>query len=301
MTLTPGFELLAVIIFGLIIGSFLTACIYRIPYGRPEGLDDLDAPEEDEPAGEQPTQPEVTLIQPPRSICPHCKKQLRWYHNIPLLSWLTLGGKCAFCGASISFQYPLVELLSVAAALLCRQRFGVTPTGFVLFAFCASLIVITFIDLKYYIIPDVISLPGSAIAIAIGISNDYRPVFDAPISRGSIDTLLGVLAGGGFLFLVAEFYIRCRNKTGLGFGDVKLLTMTGALLGPAGALYTIFVGSLLGAVFGLGQLAARRTKFSTPIPFGPYLAAATVLYIFIGPGPLVQLNLLFLEMLGETL
>jgi leader peptidase (prepilin peptidase) / N-methyltransferase len=286
-------QTIAVLIFGLIIGSFLTACIYRIPYGRPEGLDDLDE-EEDE---KEPPPPEVTLLNPRRSICPNCKKQLRWYHNVPVFSWIFLWGKCAFCKAPISAKYPFVELLTAVFALLSYRMYGLTPTAFVVFAFCASLIVITFIDLKYYIIPDVISIPGSLIAIAIGVSNDYWNFFSDPISRGSVDTLLGVLAGGGFLFLVAEFYIHVRHKTGLGFGDVKLLTLVGALFGPAGALYTIFVGSLLGSVLGLLQILFRGNKLSTPIPFGPYLAGASVLYIFLGLGPLYQLHLLLIEWL----
>ncbi len=290
------FDHVAVIGLGLIIGSFLTVCIYRIPYGRPEGLDDMDEPEsEDE---QEQTPPDITFCSPQRSICPACKKQLRWYHNVPLFSWIFLGGKCAFCKASISAQYPLVELLSAVCAYLSYHMYGITPTGVVVYVFCCALIVITFIDIKYYIIPDVISLPGSVIAIGLGICNEYFGFFEFPISRGAIDTLYGVLAGGGFLFLVAEFYIHVRNKTGLGFGDVKLLTLTGALLGWTGALYTIFIGSLLGTVFGVVQLLLRGSKLSAPIPFGPYLALASILYMFTGLGPLIDVNLLILQLLG---
>lgn len=275
--------------FGLIIGSFLSVCIYRIPFGRKEewleGQEQAEQQVAEKPAPEQesPPQEKITVCHPARSFCPHCLAQLKWYHNIPVFSWLALGGRCAFCKSSISFRYPLVELLSALFALSCYTNFGLSLTALVVYAFCCSLIVISFIDYDYYIIPNLISLPGLVLGLVLALLNGIYPIFDYPLTEGIKGALLGVLVGGGFLLIVSEGYLRLRKKEGLGMGDVKLLAMTGAFFGPQGAIYTIFVGSILGSVLGILFIVLSGRKISHQLPFGPYLALGTILYIFFGP------------------
>ncbi len=265
------------LIFGLIIGSFLSVCIYRIPYGRSPLIDD-----ESESEAEEPAKPEITVSDPPRSFCVSCKTSLKWYHNVPLFSWLALGGRCAYCKARISVRYPAVEVLTAILALLSYTHFGLTLTALVIFIFCAALLVISFIDYDYYIIPNIISLPGVIIGFALALANQYFHLAHAPLVYGIADALFGVLAGAGFLLLISEGYLRLRKKEGLGMGDVKLLAMVGAFFGVPGAFYTIFVGSLVGSVLGVLLLLLGGKALSHPLPFGPYLALGTFLYIFWG-------------------
>ena len=289
-------NLTIVALFGLIIGSFLTVCVFRIPYGRPKGLDALNDEDGESDVvpkgGESPPQEleSLSLLFPPRSFCPSCKKQLAWYHNIPLFSWLFLRGRCGFCSARISPIYPIIELLSAIAATMSVVSYGFTPTAYVIYAFCAALIVISFIDIDYFIIPDVISIPGTVIALGIGILNDWIPLFAPPISTGALDSLIGILAGAGFLWVVAKAYITLRNQDGLGLGDVKLLALVGSLLGPQGSLYTIFIGSLLGSLFGGILVLFRGRSHRIPIQFGPFLAIGAVLYAFFGYAPLLSIR-----------
>jgi len=277
--------LIFIAILGLIIGSFLTVCIYRIPLGRKyaeaEGEEDSTIKVEDNEIKISEAK-EITFSFPKRSVCLACKEQLRWYHNVPLFSWLALKGKCAFCGEKVSVRYPFVELLTALAAVLSFGQFGLTATAALIFLFSCALIVISFIDYDYYIIPNVISLPGVVIGLMVGILNQFTGIFALPVSTGVVDSVLGLLIGGGFLLFVSEVYLRLRKKEGLGMGDVKLLAMTGAFFGVEGALYTIFVGSFLGSIIGVFFIIFARRNMSYQLPFGPYLAAGTLLYIFTG-------------------
>lgn len=284
------------IIFGLIIGSFLSVCIYRIPLGRFDHLDNSDLSGQ-EPTEGQPYTPQlfsgepVCFSFPRRSISPCCKQQLRWWHNIPLVSWLILGGRCAFCKKSISIRYPLVELLTATCAFLSLTLYGATPTAAVVFLFSCALIVITFIDYDYFIIPNLITYPGTMAGIALAVTAEFSPLFSAPVTDGWVTSALGILAGGGFLYLVSEVYFRVRKIDGLGMGDVKLLAMTGAVFGPECALFTIFMGSLIGSLLGVVLVLAGGKRFSQHIPFGPYLAFGTILYLFFAPELAELLNL----------
>lgn len=259
-------------IFGAIVGSFLNVCIYRLPIT-------YRYDEEDEEVELIP-RTDFTISNPKRSICPSCNNTLRWYHNIPVVSWLVLGGKCAFCKTPIRVRYPIVELLTAIVSILSFGFYGITATGAVIFLFCCSLLVISFIDLDFFIIPDVISIPGTAIGFAVGILNQFTEIFSYPVSKGALSSLYGFVAGAGFLWIVSEGYFRVRGREGLGLGDVKLLAMTGALFGPTCALFTIFFGSLLGCILGAAMLLISRKGLSQAIPFGPYLAAATVVFLF---------------------
>jgi leader peptidase (prepilin peptidase)/N-methyltransferase len=167
-------------------------------------------------------------------------------------------------------------------AYLSVANFGVTPTAALVFIFCCALIVISFIDYDFYIIPNVISLPGTVIGVVVALLNQYLHVFSFPVVADLWESLWGFLAGAGFLYLVSEGYMRLRKKEGLGMGDVKLLAMTGVLFGAAGSLCTIFIGSLIGAVIGIAFVVCGGRRFAHPLPFGPSLALATYLYIFMG-------------------
>lgn len=279
------------IIFGCIIGSFLTVCIYRLPFASLAEEEALPTNElEKEEAHSFPTTPptpfeNLGISHPKRSFCPSCHKQIEWWHNIPVISWLLLGGKCAKCKTPIPSRYPIIELLTAISALTCWKLFGLTnpATAILIFAFTCAMIVIAVIDYDYYIIPNSISIPGTIIGLGVAAVNQYTHVFSPPVVFGLMDAGLGILSGAGFLFIVAEFYLRVRKIEGLGMGDVKLLAMTGAFFGVECSLYTIFIGSVLGAVSGLALILVKGRKMSQPLPFGPFLILATLIYIYVGP------------------
>lgn len=232
---------------GAVTGSFLNVCIYRLPAGE-------------------------SIVSPP-SRCPACGARIRPWHNIPILGWLILRGKCRDCGAPISARYPLVELLNGFLTLALFLKFGPTPTFLVLFVFCSALVAITFIDLDHQIIPDVISLPGIVIGFACSFVLPW-------LSWKS--SLIGIVAGGGSLLLVAWLYELFTKKEGMGGGDVKLLAMMGAFLGWRAVPFILFASSLIGSVIGITVMLAQKKDAKLAIPFGPFLAAGAVLYIFFG-------------------
>lgn len=273
---------------GVATGSFLAMCIYRIPFASLALEEEIEAEEGVESSlpptiSIEPPFKDLSISNPPRSFCPECLQQLKWWHNLPVISWLLLKGRCAFCKTRIPVRYPLIELVTGITALLCYMHFGLTPTALVLFIFCCALIVITVIDYDHYIIPNVISLPGTIMAFLIAVINEFTGVFAFPIVPGIKESLVGLFSGSVFLFVIAEFYLRVRKIEGLGMGDVKLLAMSGALLGVEASMYTIFFGSLLGAIIGLALMLIQGRKFTHAIPFGPFLAIATAVYIFISP------------------
>ncbi len=236
-------------LFGLCVGSFLNVCIYRLPLSR--------------------------SVVHPRSACPHCGRTIRAYDNIPCLSWLILRGRCRDCGTSISARYPLVELISGAFAVMTVARFGFGWHGLIVYLLVAALLVVTFIDLDHRIIPDVITLPGIPVGLAASFGlTDLTP----------LDSLLGILAGGGSLFLVAWGYQLLTKRDGMGGGDIKLLAMIGAFIGWQGVLMTIFVASFTGTLAGVALILRRGGDMKLAVPFGPFLAVGAVAYLFIGPG-----------------
>uniref|UniRef100_A0A831U755 Prepilin leader peptidase/N-methyltransferase n=1 Tax=Geobacter metallireducens TaxID=28232 RepID=A0A831U755_GEOME len=232
---------------GAAVGSFLNVCIYRLPAGE-------------------------SVVSPP-SRCPACGGRIRPWHNIPILGWLILGGKCRDCGAPISPRYPLVELLNGLLTLALFLKFGPSPTFLVLFVFCSALVVITFIDLDHQIIPDVISLPGIVVGFACSF---FLPWL------GWKSSLIGIAAGGGSLLAVAWLYEVLTKKEGMGGGDIKLLAMMGAFLGWRSVPFIIFASSLIGSVIGVTLMLVQKKDSKLAIPFGPFLAAGAVLYIFFG-------------------
>lgn len=242
-TLTLAF----VFTFGAIIGSFLNVCIARLPDGR-------------------------SVVRPP-SHCPKCQTYLSWYENVPILSYLVLGGRCRTCKIRISPIYPAVEVLTGALAVALFLRLGPTLAFAGYFAFAAALVVITFIDLDHQIIPDVISLPGIVVGLAFSLVSPLVTPLDA---------LLGVLAGGGVLLSVAWLYKTFRGQEGMGGGDIKLLAMIGAFLGWQSIFVTLFVGSVIGSIIGVVVMLYEGADTKLAIPFGPFLAGGALVYLFWG-------------------
>ncbi len=234
-------------VLGAIIGSFLNVCIYRIPAGE-------------------------SIVSPP-SRCPKCGSGIRWFQNIPILSYLFLSGRCASCKVRIPVRYPLVEALTGGLFVLVLYYFGVSWATPIYWLFCAALVVITFIDLDHQIIPDVISLPGMIIGFLCSFAIPW-------ISW--MDSLLGLLVGGGSLYLVAVVYELLAKKEGMGGGDIKLLAMLGAFLGWKAVLPVIFVSSLLGSLVGVPVMLLKKADSKLAIPFGPFLAAGALIYLFWG-------------------
>lgn len=233
---------------GAIVGSFLNVCIYRLPADE-------------------------SIVSPP-SHCPKCQAPIRWYQNIPILSYLFLGGRCASCRTRIPFRYPLVEFLNGALFLLVFLRFGFLWATPIYWVFCAALVVITFIDLDHQIIPDVISLPGIVLGFLASFAIPWLPW---------TSSLLGILLGGGSLFLVAAGYELLTKKEGMGGGDIKLLAMLGAFLGWQAVLPVIFLSSLIGSLVGIPLMLIKKADGKLAIPFGPFLALGALLYLFWGP------------------
>jgi leader peptidase (prepilin peptidase)/N-methyltransferase len=208
----------------------------------------------------------------PRSYCPHCHSLIKWYENIPLLSFIFLKGRCRNCQKPISWQYPFVELISGLFTLALYQIYGLCLESLVYLFFTSSLIVISFIDLKWQIIPDVISIPG----IFFGLTaSSFLP------NLSFKDAIYGVLLGGGILFIVAYGYYLIKKKEGMGGGDIKLLAMIGAFLGWKAIFPVIFMASLTGSLVGIFWILVKRKDRYLPIPFGPFLALAAVLCIFL--------------------
>ena len=245
--MTPYLTEIVVAIFGLCIGSFINVCIYRIPQKK--------------------------SIVSPGSRCPDCETPIRFYDNIPVISYLWLKGKCRYCGVRISARYPMVEILSGAFAFLISLKFGISIEGLIWYAFTSVLLLITYIDHDHQIIPDVITLPGIPIAFLASL-------FLPQISW--LESVLGILIGGGILYLIAVLYTLLTKKEGMGGGDIKLLALIGAAIGWKGVLFTIFLASLVGAVSGILVMIQQKGNFKLAVPFGPFLSIGAISYIFFG-------------------
>ena len=221
---------------GLMIGSFLNVCIYRLP--RRES------------------------IVWPASHCTSCNRPLAWFENVPVIGWLALRGRCRTCGSRISAIYPLVELTTGVVFAGGAVVYGLSPLLFVRLAFASALIVLFVIDLQHRILPNVITLPGIAAGFAASL---FLP-------PGWLSSLIGIVAGGGILFAIAEAYYRLRGIEGLGMGDVKMLAMIGAVLGWPLMLLTLVFASFAGSLVGVGLMASGRGGMQAALPFGTFLA-----------------------------
>ncbi len=232
---------------GAAVGSFLNVVIHRLPRGE-------------------------SLVHPP-SRCPACGHRIRPWHNVPVLGYLVLRGRCRDCGRPISPRYPLVEALVAGLAAGLWARYGLSPAFAAYFVLVAGLVAVTFIDLDYRIIPDALSLGG----MAAGFASSFVT------GLGWIQSLLGIAAGAGILWAVAWGYEAVTGREGMGFGDVKLLGAIGAFLGWKAVLFTVFVSSVSGAAAGLAWIALKGRDMRFEIPYGPFLALGAVLYVFSGP------------------
>ena len=243
----------AVFCFGLAIGSFANVCIYRLP--RKES------------------------VAFPGSHCPECSATVRPQDNIPLISYLVLGGKCRDCATRISPVYPAIELVTALLFLAGFFKFELT-FNFLGYAVVApTLVIITAIDIEHQIIPDVITLPGIVLGLVVG-----------SYTIGYADSLLGFFLGSGLFYLLAVF-----SNGGMGGGDIKYIAAAGAFLGWQKVLLVIFIGAFLGSIVGLFQIAIQKKSRKSLIPFGPFLAAGTLITLFYG-NPLIRLYLEYVEM-----
>jgi leader peptidase (prepilin peptidase) / N-methyltransferase len=263
----------AIFCFGLVIGSFLNVCIVRIPNGK-------------------------SIVSPP-SACPKCGAPIRPYDNIPVVSWLVLKGKCRGCQSKISGIYPAVELLTALLFLACFLAFGLTVGALKWGIFSALMIVLVFTDLRERILPDVVNFSGFAIGLLLSfftVPADgaalwfARRVLSFPLPRPALsfaDALIGAAVGSSLLWLVSEAYFRLRHREGMGLGDVKMMLLIGAFLGPKLTLLTIFTGSVIGSILGIAFILASRKDSNYELPFGTFLGIAAVLVMFFG-SPVVQ-------------
>jgi leader peptidase (prepilin peptidase) / N-methyltransferase len=217
--------------------------------------------------------PAKTSIVKPLSQCPHCHHPIRFYDNIPLVSYFVLKGKCRDCGGNISWRYPLVELITALLSLLLFFQFGPTLNFLIFFIFVSVLIVITFIDLDHQIIPDILTLPGIPIFFLLAIFVVGIPWLEA---------LIGLLIGGGVLFAIAFVYELLTKREGMGGGDIKLLAMIGGFLGWKSLIFILLFSSLAGAIVGITAMIIKKQDMKYAVPFGPFLAAAAVAYLFWG-------------------
>jgi len=251
--------LLAVLAFlaGLLIGSFLNVCVYRLPR-------------------------DLSVVRP-RSYCPACEKQIAWYDNIPVASYLMLGGRCRHCGAKILRRYLMVELATAAAFALCVAALGPTLPALKYAVFSAILITLLATDLEERILPDEFTLGGAAVGIALAAL--------VPIDSGVVtfflsnalglrmasvaEALLSAWIAGGSIWLVGWLYQKFRHREGMGFGDVKMIAMIGAFLGFQETLLTLILASVLGAVTGVAYVLISKKDMATyELPFGSFIGLA---------------------------
>jgi leader peptidase (prepilin peptidase) / N-methyltransferase len=261
-----------VAVFGLIFGSFLNVCIVRVP--RRES------------------------VATPGSHCTACGRSIRWYDNVPVLSYALLRGRCRDCGKRISLLYPVVEILTAIVFLLEYWRYGLTIEFAKGLVFAMLMIILIFTDLRERRIPHRISIPGIALGVAFSFLTpvDNRPfgwllarwnILPSPLLLSLLGALTGALIGGGLFFVVGEIFYRLRHKEGLGFGDVMLMLVAGTFLGPPLTLMTILLGSLLGTFIAI-PLTMISSKFREyQWPYGTFLGLAAI-YASIGGDALLR-------------
>ncbi len=243
---------------GLALGSFMNVCIYRLPIKK-------------------------SIVSPPSS-CPECGRKIRFYDNIPLLSYFILRGKCRYCGTPMAWHYPVVEALAGLLSIALFIRYGLSYQYILSFLFTASLVTASFIDLHHRIIPDVITLPGIAAGWAVSL---------LPGTISWQDAIIGTLAGGGSLFIIAFVYEKITGREGMGGGDIKLLAMIGAWMGWRYLYLTVLLASVAGVVVGVVFLLVAGKGFRARIPFGPFLSLGAMACFFFGPAMMNGLRTFF--------
>ena len=235
-----------VTLLGLMLGSFMNVCIYRLPRG-------------------------LSPVRP-RSGCPNCGHMLAWYENVPVVSYLVLRGRCRKCRVAISPMYPIIEAITGAAFLAAYLWYGPSALLIVRLAFAWAMIALFVIDYQHQILPNVITIPG----IVIGILSN---ILAGP---GWIASIIGAAVGAGSLYAIAEIYYRVRHEEGLGMGDVKMLGMIGAFLGWKLVLLTLVISSFLGSIVGVFVLVSRKESLKYAMPFGTFLAVGALVASVVG-------------------
>ena len=232
--------------FGAVVGSFLNVVVYRLPR-------------------------EISIWRRPPSSCPKCQTPIRWYDNLPLLSWLVLRGRCRSCRAPISIRYPLVELASGTLTLLAFMRWGLSITGVEVVIFSWVSLTLGLIDLDFQILPDRLTYPSIVFGLGCSWLGGYT---------WWLDSLIGAAVGALMPTLVIVIYRLWRGIEGMGWGDVKYLAAIGAVVGVRDCIGVLVVGATLGAVVGLGLIASGRGSSKTALPFGAFLALAVILWLY---------------------
>lgn len=271
------FTYASIIFLGLCIGSFLNVVIYRLPKiilyrWRLECAEALELPA----AANEHHYAELSLSRP-ASHCVHCQKPLPWWQNIPLLSFILLKGRCYFCGAPISYRYPLVECLSAFIAVWVFYTFGFSFKSLAGMVFCWHLLALTFIDMDYLILPDDMTL----LLLWLGLLVNTRHILISPEFA-----ILGAAIGYSFLWIVAHGFKWVTGIEGMGYGDFKLTAAIGAWLGWSYLPLVLLIASAIGLIVGLVFLARKHLPIRTPIAFGPCLAIAGMLALFLPGGSL---------------
>ncbi len=244
--MTTTFFYVFAFVLGACLGSFYNVCIYRYIA-------------------------EKSIIKPP-SHCPQCGHLLSWWENIPIISYLVLKGRCRKCMKKISLRYPIVELISGLWTIAIAIKYHFSISFFIFLMFGGIFIVLSFIDLEIFILPDELTITGSILgflsAPLIGV--DFK------------SSILGAVVGSGLFFIIQQGYKLIKGEEGLGTGDIKLLFLIGGLLGVSSVPFIIFVGSIFGLIGGLYYLKTKKQDTQNPIPFGPFLCLATCIYILFG-------------------
>jgi|TARA_B100000959_G_scaffold74124_1_gene78800 leader peptidase (prepilin peptidase)/N-methyltransferase len=241
-------DLIFVIILGGLWGSFANVCIYRLPQDKG--------------------------VVSGRSYCPKCKKKIIWYDNIPIISYFLLGGKCRKCKKKISGQYALVEFISILSFLCIYYLYGITLTTVLLMILNLSFIIIFFIDLKHFIIPNVLTFS----MMALGFIKSFDPNLNSMFPN-YINSLIGGLLGYGIIWSIIFFYKQIRKKEGMGLGDAKLFAVIGFWFGWISIPFVIFLSSIIALISVVPDLMKNSKKLSTQIPFGPYIILGTLVYL----------------------
>jgi len=302
----------AVLLFGLLLGSFLNVCIHRLA---------LRCYSDEELAAQDLSRKELSIVSPP-SACPKCHHPIRWYDNIPVVSWLVLGGRCRDCKAPISPRYAAVELLTGLLFLGCYAAFGLSLAALKFCIFSFLILGLIFTDAEHKLLPDSLTLPGLVLGMVfstiVRVDNSVTLLLTAWMKipfpswqwASVMDAALGAMVGASFIYGAGAIYYHARGVEGMGFGDVKLMAMVGAFLGVKLTVLTIFAASLTGTFFGVGTMlvvwmrrtrrrlarthedlrrARRRAWRSARIvyrryemPFGVFLGSMAVLAVFFG-------------------
>jgi leader peptidase (prepilin peptidase)/N-methyltransferase len=273
----PALFAAAAFLFGLAIGSFLNVVIYRLPVMLERQWRSQAAELEGRPAPPQDGRFNLVV---PRSRCPACQAQIRGIHNVPILSWIALRGRCASCRAPISLRYPLVELATGAAFAAVAWHFGFGLSAALAFVLTAYLIALTGIDIDRQLLPDILTIPLLWIGLVASL---WQVAGQAAPPAGLRDAVIGAAAGYAFLWLVFQLFRLATGKEGMGYGDFKLFAAIGAWLGWQMLPLVLMLAAAVGAVVGLAMMAASRLGRGVPIPFGPYLAGAAWIALLWGP------------------